>query len=343
MTGKVKHIRKPFVVLLLLTTAIISAMAQRGASIKASLDSVTLEMGRQTPLHLQIIVPQNQQGVLLAQPESTLIPEVEIIRMSDGDTTDIGNGLYEIKQDLIIQSFDSGEYVLPEIVYLIGNDSVKSNQVSLKVYPVDVSQMETINPDADIEKGDSRWWDFLPDFIIDYWEWILGVIVLICAGLYLYLTFRKKTFKLPFTQPAPQLSPYEVAIRDLSNLKQQNLCAGGQEKEYYTRLTDILRIYLQDRFGINAMEMTSSQITRALNENEATRLPNRLMRQILEIADFVKFAKVRPLPEDNVRSFNSALQFVEDTRPVPEPEESGKDGDQQANDSKSVKNSIKAK
>jgi hypothetical protein len=48
------------------------------------------------------------------------------------------------------------------------------------------------------------------------------------------------------------------------------------------------------------------------------------MQKVVEIADFVKFAKVRPLPDDNVRAWQNALQFVEETKPAPEPEEDGK-------------------
>lgn len=45
------------------------------------------------------------------------------------------------------------------------------------------------------------------------------------------------------------------------------------------------------------------------------------MRSILDMADFVKFAKVRPLPEDNIKSFENALNFVRGTKPVPQPED----------------------
>lgn len=71
------------------------------------------------------------------------------------------------------------------------------------------------------------------------------------------------------------------------------------------------------------MEMTSTQILHALEHNETTRMPRRHMQQLLEIADFVKFAKVRPLPDDNVKAFNNALQFVEDTKPVSEESAAG--------------------
>ena len=92
-------------------------------------------------------------------------------------------------------------------------------------------------------------------------------------------------------------------------------------QEFYTRLTEILRTYLDKRFGINAMEMTSSQIMQHVERHDLTRPSSALMKQILEMADFVKFAKVRPLPDDNVKSFNMATRFVEDTKPAPEPAE----------------------
>ncbi|MDE6074620.1 MAG: hypothetical protein K2F80_08490, partial [Muribaculaceae bacterium] len=278
----------------ILSSVIISAMTGFGLQaqkVTAMIDSVTLEMGRTTAIHLEEIVPAGTSLILTARPETMLTPGVEIVTVTEPDTTDIGNNLLQIKRDLIIQSFDSGDYILPPIVYMRGTDSIKTDELALRVYPVDVSHMETINPDADIEKGDSRWWDFLPAFIVDYWEWILIFLVVVGTGLYAWLKLRKREIKNLFRAPEPKLSPYEVAVRDLSDLKSRNLCAGGMEKEYYTRLTDILRIYLQDRFGINAMEMTSSQIMRTLESRDEMKMSARLMRQILEIADFVKFAK----------------------------------------------------
>lgn len=322
--------------LLAMILPVLAASAQNRVTVKASLDSATLLMGRQTRLHVEIVAPEGTKGGLMIKPQTMIAEGVEVASLPAADTTDLGNALMEIKQDIIIQAFDSGDYVIPELVFLAGGDSVLSNKLALRVIPADVSQLTGINPDEGTTPGESRWWDFLPAFLIDYWEWILLGLIIIAAGTALYLSMRKKKLVLPFRNPEPKLSPYEVAVRDLNNLKERNLCANGQEKEYYTRLTDILRIYLQERFGINAMEMTSTQITRALNENEETRVPNRLMRQILEIADFVKFAKVRPMPEDNVKAFASAMQFVEDTRPLPPPavEEGKTDGEEPETDKK---------
>lgn len=78
--------------------------------------------------------------------------------------------------------------------------------------------------------------------------------------------------------------------------------------------------------------MTSTQIRHVLDNNEETRLSKENMNRVLETADFVKFAKVRPIPDDNVKAFNSAIQFVEDTKPQPEPEETAENGIKKENE-----------
>lgn len=300
-----------------LALALAAGPAQAQLSVKASLDSTRLIMGNVTAVRLDI-VDRADAPATLAVDKERMPAQVEPVDWVDGDTTDIGNGLVEIKRALIIQSFDSGVYTLPPFYLISGNDTVKSNQLTLKVEPVDVSQMKDINPIADPIDFEKKWYDFLPDWLVDYWMWMLLAIVLIAGGVAAYLIATRKV-KVSIMPQKKKLPPYEIAVKRLTALKEAGLWERGQEKDYYTRLIDILRDYLQERFGINAMEMTSQQIVRALSANEATRMPNRHMRNIVEIADFVKFAKARPLPDDNVRAFNNAMQFVEETRPAPEP------------------------
>ena len=114
----------------------------------------------------------------------------------------------------------------------------------------------------------------------------------------------------PLNQPNKQ---------EIKRYKSEKLCENGHEKEYYTRLTEILRVYLDKRFGINAMEMTSTQIMQQIRSNDDTKTSAPVMKQILEMADFVKFAKVRPLPDDNQKAFANAVTFVESTKPVEQP------------------------
>ena len=123
-------------------------------------------------------------------------------------------------------------------------------------------------------------------------------------------------------QPKIIIPPYDLALQRLNNLKSQKLCENGQEREYYTIITEILREYLAGRFEIYAMEMTSTQILDSLNKNDETRISKKHMHLILEMADFVKFAKVRPLPDDNIKTYHAALQFIEETKPKAETDES---------------------
>ena len=111
----------------------------------------------------------------------------------------------------------------------------------------------------------------------------------------------------------------------LEQLKQKQLWQAGQDKAYFTELTDILRVYIDRRFGINAVEMTSSEIMEALKHNSETRLVNENLNEILRIADFVKFANQRPLADDNELSFRYAMNFIDATKPLPQPESKPKE------------------
>ncbi|MDE5845949.1 MAG: cell wall anchor protein, partial [Muribaculaceae bacterium] len=116
-----------------------------------------------------------------------------------------------------------------------------------------------------------------------------------------------------------------------------NLWENGMEKEYFTQLTDILRDYLYARFGINAMEMTSRQIMQTLADQADVKEKRSYVRKILDVADFVKFAKVRPLPADNVEAFDNAVNFVKETiekEPEKAPEENAPAGSQAAQSKK---------
>lgn len=309
MSRRTLHILYIAIAVLAFTTRAYASPTQ----LTVTLDSAYILMGKQTPLHINLVQDADVQGYFINQGD-TLTREVEIASRGKADTVDIGSGRREIRQTLMLQAFDSGLYTLPPLVYVAGNDTVRSNNLALKVLPVPVDTLTTVHDYAGTIEGGWKLWDFLPDAVVDYW-WILIILAIIALAIAGVIVWRKRhriTEILPKKKPIP---PYELAMMQLEKLKNSKLCENGQEKEYYTRLTEILRSYLDARFGINAMEMTSPQIMAHINANEAIRPSASLMKSILEMADFVKFAKARPLPDDNVRAFNQATQFVEATRP----------------------------
>ncbi len=307
-----------------------TAPAGSGNRVDTSLDSAWLLMGKTTPLHIEVTTSAGSHGRLWA-PGDTLVEGVEVASRTQPDTTDLGNGRIRISQTLVLQSFDSGNYVLPPILYIDGGDTARSQALALKVVPVNVDSLETIHDFAPVLDIKSHFWDWVPLIVSEnMWAvWLLlGLIVAAFCLWYFYLRkLKDKPMVIPLKRHVYVPTPYEVAIQALNRLKEEDLCSRGEEKEFYTRLTEILRVYVDNRFHINAMEMTSSQILRALKSNEDTRLPEKYMRSVLQIADYVKFAKMRPFSDDNVQALRDAFNFVEETKPRPvaqeEPEATG--------------------
>jgi len=301
-------------------TLSLSVSAIGPVTVKTSLDSAYIIMGKQTTLKVNVVQDKGTQGYF-ANVGDTLTREIEVIRALPADTSSLGSDREEISQDIIIQSFDSGLYTIRPFIYVAGADTFKSNELALKVIPVPVDTLKTVHDYAGTAVPSWKVWDILPDFIVDYW-WVMMILALAALAVALYVVWRKRRAIIgTIIPPKPPVPPYEMAMQQLNALKNQKLCEHGHEKEYYTRLTEILRVYLQRRFGINAMEMTSTQIMREISRHEDIKPSSPLMKQILEIADFVKFANIRPLPGDNIKSFNMAVQFVEATKPVEAPKD----------------------
>ena len=111
-----------------------------------------------------------------------------------------------------------------------------------------------------------------------------------------------------------KMPEFKQAIKELDEIKQQKLWQQGRSKEYYTLITDTLRKYIEERFGINAMEMTSGEILELIRKNSEAQSVYDNLRQILQLADFVKFAKMNPLPDENDLSMMNAYLFVNQTK-----------------------------
>lgn len=288
--------------------------------IDVSIDSAAILIGEQTVLHLTVTT-DNGKNVIVPIPNDTLMTGVEVLNIAKADTTVIDNNRLLIKQDILVTSFDSSLYLLPPFKVIDQTDTIYSNQVALKVstIPVNIDKPDEFNDIKDT-------WD--PRFVLaDYYLLIYGVLFacfLICLIGYILKRLRNRQSIIPFKKQEPKLPPFEMAMKELDEIKQQKLWQQGRNKEYYTLLTDTLRKYMVNRFGINAMEMTSGEILELIRlESDANSSYNSL-KQILELADFVKFAKLHPLPDENELSLMNAYLFVNQTKvvEVASPEES---------------------
>lgn len=300
-----KHLRY---VISAVTLALAASASAAPARITASVDSTVVEMGSFATVTLDV-VDNTHSGHVVDLPESGTDAEAFDVTTVTTDTTAAGY-VYTMR----LQAWYPGVVTMPPFRYATGTDTVESDIVTLKILPVEIDSTQTLNPMESIVDPPRRWYDYIPEWTV--WS-LLGLVlaVLVVAGVFLYLNYRR-TGTILIHKPKP-VDPYAEAMEALSRLRSERLAESGKEKEFYTRLIDILRRYLQVRFGINAMEMSSTQILASLRRNPETKDNQARIKQILDLADIVKFAKVRPMPDDNIKSFNTVTEFVESTKPVP--------------------------
>ena len=313
---KLKVISVRMLLLVVCLLAGFTAGAQQ-TLIDVKVDTADILVGEQTTLHVTVTTDPNRR-IIIPLPSDTLMTGVEVISVSDADST-VADGRLVIRRDILVTSFDSSLYLLPPFIAIDGADTIASNQVALKVstVPVDVDNPEKFYDIKDVWK---------PPFVLaDYYPWIFGILTalfLICVIGYLVQRYRRHRSEVPVKPAEPELPPYEMAIRELDSIKDQKLWQQGLNKEYYTQVTDTLRRYISRRYGVNAMEKTSEEILAIIERETDERTVYDTLRQVLRLSDYVKFAKLHPLPDENDESMRNAYLFVNQTKrtEVPQPD-----------------------
>ena len=297
-----------FITLLLACLCILQTNAQQ-TTVNASIDSTHLLIGQQTNIRLEVIQAK-EKFVQLPMLQDTITKGVELLSVSKPDTTDLGSTL-QIKQDYLVTSFDSAIYVLPPFQVIDGTDTIRSKVLGLKIstYPVNIETKE-FNDIKNVISPPFVLWDYALIICI-----VIGAIVLILLGWYFYEVWKGKRRLNLFMKPEePQLPPHVIAINELDNIKTQKLWQRGLNKQYHSSITDTLRKYIEGRFGIHAPEMTSGETLEEIKHINETDSVYGNLKQILQLADFVKFAKYQPLPDENELSMMNAYLFVNQTK-----------------------------
>jgi hypothetical protein len=254
--------------------------------------------------------------------KDTLCKGVEIIKTDTlhTDLRDRNSVLYEQWRNITITSFEEGQWVIPAMTFKVDDVSFSSPPLVLTVNTVAVDTTQDIKDIKDImnvpppilkeKKAFSKWW------------WIAGgVFILLASGLTLWLLNRNKPDTLPQPEVLPGgLEPHERVLEELIALGRRKMWEDPAElKSYHTRLTEILRSWVAERYRVGALEMTTGEILQHLRYKYADETAVMLLRDVLLMADTVKFAKNIPVPEDNARSLNTAMEFVRKT-PFPAPQ-----------------------
>lgn len=279
--------------------------------VSARADTDRIRLGEQINLRLSASMPPQGMNVVFPQiPDS--FGHFEVVRRSSLDTTMQGNSRL-LGQTIVLTSFDSGRWDIPALRFdLVSggsiSDSAFTGPLSIDVATVDVDTTKAFKPIKSIRTVAWSFWD--------YWIYFAAgtVLVLLAVGLFLY--FRRRPKK---PAPAPVVAvvpPYEIALQQLEQLKSEKVWQSGDIKQYYTRLTDILRTYFEQQFNIPALEQTSEELLLHIKPVTILNQQREKLRSLLSLADLAKFAKLMPAPDEHESAMQHAQEIVEWTKPA---------------------------
>lgn len=290
-------------------------VASQSVTVEAKIDSLQILIGEQAKIQLQVAMDAKQRAVFPVYSD-TLVHGVEIVETAKPDTQYLNDRQrMVITQEYTVTSFDSALYYLPPMSVTVDKKEYKSKALALKVYSMPV---DTLHPDQffgpkPVMNAPFVWAD---------WYALIGcsflVLPLLALLIYLIIRFRDNKPIIRKVKVEPKLPPHQLAMQAIERIKGEKIWQKGRSKEYYTDLTDTLRAYIRDRFGFNALEMTSSEIIDKLMEiNDKEALAD--LKILFQTADLVKFAKHDPQMNENDANLINAIDFINETK-LPEEE-----------------------
>ncbi len=300
--------RIAFVLYIMMCTAV-SAVAQ--VSVEQSLDSLQILIGQQAHMTVDVTMEKGQKLVMPnAKDSSILVPGIEVTGENDADTMDSDDNMVHVRKVYTLTSFDENLYYLPPIEVKIDNKTYKGKSLALKVLtvPVDTLHPDQFYPPKGVQDSPFSWEEWSSLFL-------LSLLVLLLLFVCLYLVIRLKENKpiIANVRIVKNLLPHQRAMKRIEKIKSENLTSSGDQKEYYTRLTDTIRTYIEERYGFSAMEMTSSEIIEQLQKNGDEEMIAELT-SLFTTADLVKFAKHHVQINENDMNLVNAVDFINKTK-----------------------------
>ena len=281
--------------------------------VKSSPDTSSIIIGDQIGFSVSAKIPSGID-VALSTMTDTLTGKIIILGRSARDTVISADGNLTVTERYLITGFDSGRYTLPPFYaeYLSGD--------SLKRYYSDYSFLTVGRPDIAPQDTTDVIFDIVPPRTapVTFSEILPWLVIAVIALAVIYLLARllpRNPLRRFVRPPAPAEPAHVIALRELHRLKDEELWQKGEVKEYYSRLSDILRRYIDNRYNIMSPELTTDETVRMLQKAAVTTHDQMsLVKELLSLSDMVKFAKYLPQSEIHDKSFNDGVRFVELTR-----------------------------
>ena len=283
-------------------------------SVQSLLERDSLMIGEQITYTLRVDA-DSELEFIMPDIRDTLSSTLEIISPLDTDTS-IVDGRTVVEKRFLISSFEAGSQIVPaqEVLYRLGDvlDTARSMPLILDLYDPVVDTTQEIKPIKPPINTPLTFKEVLPWAAVG----LGGLLIAGAAFWYLRRYLRRKKDPEGYLQK-PMEPAHVIAFRELDILKEEKIWARGEVKQYYTRLTEITRQYIERQYEIPAMESTTEEILTAFRRaNPEDNLLDDILKELLELADLVKFAREDPLPVDNQTNLNNAYIFVQKTYPL---------------------------
>jgi len=270
----------------------------------------TLLIGDQITLKFKVNVAGGEKYIFPA-PQNPVMEGVEMIGAPVTDTIAKKDGVLELESRIVLTSFDSGSYTLPTFfAYKIKSDGTtdtlffEGGKLEFTTIQIDTTSFKPFDV-----KGQMNY----PYSITEALPWV-GIVLLIAAVVLIVTKMVKnlRNKKTIFGKPIVIDPPHITALREIEKIRNEKLWQKNQ-KEYYTRLTDVLREYIEKRFSIQALEQTSNEILNDLSKEKIEPKIFGELTELLTLSDLVKFAKYSATEQECEASIPASVRFVNST------------------------------
>lgn len=292
---------------LLSVLSVISLLAQ--VTVKASLDSAEIYIGEQAHIDLKVVSPAGSDAVFPVFPSKQMVPGIEVLNEEILSKEDLNEGRQvAVVKRYTVTSFDSSFYYLPPLKVKVGNKEYSSESLALKVLTleVDTLHLDQYFPPRSIAEMPFSWQDMKGLFGMS-----LLLVFMLVFMTYVVIQLHNNRPLLKYLRK-PVLPPHLWAMKKIDKLKVAHT-ATTDAKEYYSALTDVIRHYIERRYGFNALEMTSQEIISRLNAfHDATSVQE--LKELFYTADLAKFAKLQTQLDENDTNLLRAVDFINATK-----------------------------
>ena len=304
-----------YILFLMATFAFFGGLKAQNVEVEGKVNDTKVQVGKPFTLDLSLKVPYGWFVEWNDFAIDTLSEQLDIIKRSEVERTADADSNVIVKQQLTLMTFDTGQIQVPAVGLTYAKsfddpDRLKAYTDPINLYSTTITVDTTMAYKPIVEPIAA------PIQMKEVFPWILAVLLLALAvfGIWYWRKHRKtKVDADDNIVRGPVIPPYDKAVGDLENLRQQKLWQSGKVKEYFSSLTDIAREYIEGQFGVNAVEMTTDDILEEVKPLHFSQETYNKLKETMEVADLVKFAKYSAANLESENAMSSMTEFVNES------------------------------